>query len=1211
LPVRDRMCEQTLSAYRFTLWVVGDMKEQHGAAVYFPHAIQISAKNWRSHDLGALSQQIATHGIPEIIFFRQLSFKLNRGRPRGAALVHAGQLNLFASLQTVFRYLIDVVAEQQARGLLADALRQSGIDPAGETVRVVGTGFVELFPPSRVLDGTTSIDSWLGSADSHGEHKRIVLRELLLLKLASENPAVDSFRQILDDGVLISACSEYPRLVAAMTTSLSNGPKLPGFDMTLPDILLAPIKAAPGSLAGQVAYIREQWGTLLPPDLQETLIGALDILLEEERERGWGGGEPGPTHVLKFGHPAQPGPGFPPHGGGSVLAGYDYPEYEGFSSDADWMSNVVMMAKMVYVWLDQLSRQYGHPITCLDQVPDAELDRLAGAGFTALWLIGVWERSPASRHIKQICGNSDAIASAYSLYDYEIAADLGGWEALSNLRERARARGIRLASDMVPNHTGIYSRWVIEHPDWFIQTDYPPFPSYQFNGENLSSSENVTIQIEDGYWTKSDAAVVFRYVERHTGRTRYIYHGNDGTSFPWNDTAQLNYLLPEVREAVIQTILHVARNFPIIRFDAAMTLAKKHFQRLWFPIRGLGGGIPSRAEHGMSREEFDALFPVEFWRQVVDRVAVEAPDTLLLAEAFWMMEGYFVRTLGMHRVYNSAFMNMLVKEENAKYRQTIKNVLEFNPEVLKRFVNFMNNPDEKTAVEQFGTQGKYFGACMMMVTMPGLPMFGHGQLEGLREKYGMEYKCAYWDEPVDQGLMQGHRMWIFPLLHRRSLFSGSENFVLYDFHTENGVDENVFAYSNRVGEQRALVFYHNRYAATAGWIRESSPIAVKSGRDEPDLRRTTLAESLGLISGHGVYYAFRDAFSGLEFLRSGQEILEKGIYAELGEYEFHVFVDFRAIRDDSAGSWRDLCATLSGLGVESLEDERRQVRFAVLNSAFRTVLELVPTVSDNLLATLAASGPIMNESCGRFHAVVCEQAGKAGVVSPGKTPDMAKTISFLAELTLLKSSSQDVKGFLAAVRQRTDSVAGTRLLVSWMLLRGMSPDSLDSFGLDFTLRRCMGSVKVGRDMPETDDSAQLLRALLAYVFDGLVEKTNVFEDVFKIPSCNRYMLVHESGGVTWFNKERFEELTTWLFIIRLCDMASRRSSVRTLSAWCGASGHELQHLAELAAHAGYRTALFLSLIAPLTKSTATKRLNVTTKPLSTQRRNDATKSKKK
>src|SRR2546426_8010347 len=47
--------------------------------------------------------------------------------------------------------------------------------------------------------------------------------------------------------------------------------------------------------------------------------------------------------------------------------------------------------------------------------------------------------------------------------------------------------------------------------------------------------------------------------------------------------------------------------------------------------------------------------------------------SLLLAEAFWLMEGYFVRTLGMHRVYNSAFMNMMRDEENAQYRLVLKN----------------------------------------------------------------------------------------------------------------------------------------------------------------------------------------------------------------------------------------------------------------------------------------------------------------------------------------------------------------------------------------------------------------------------------------------------------------------------------------------------------------------------------------------------------
>ena len=449
-------------------------------------------------------------------------------------------------------------------------------------------------------------------------------------------------------------------------------------------------------------------------------------------------------------------------------------------------------------------------------------------------------------------GNPEAVASAYSLYDYEIAADLGGWLAYKDLRDRAWQRGIRLASDMVPNHVGIDGKWVIEHPDWFVQLPYSPFPSYSFNGPNLSQDERVGVYLEDHYYNRSDAAVVFKRRDHWTGDTRYIYHGNDGTSMPWNDTAQLNYLNPEVREAVIQTILHVARMFPIIRFDAAMTLAKRHFQRLWFPEPGSGGDISSRAEYGLTKAEFDAAFPEEFWREVVDRVAAEVPDTLLLAEAFWLMEGYFVRTLGMHRVYNSAFMHMLKKEENAKYRLVIKNTVEFDPEILKRYVNFMNNPDEDTAVEQFGKDDKYFGVATMLATMPGLPMFGHGQIEGFTEKYGMEYRRAYYDETPDEWLVRRHEREIFPLLHKRYLFAEVDNFRLYDFFSaDGGVNEDVFAYSNRSGDERALVIFHNKWADAKGWIRTSAAYAVKEADGNKRLEQADLAYGLGLPNDPG------------------------------------------------------------------------------------------------------------------------------------------------------------------------------------------------------------------------------------------------------------------------------------------------------------------------------------------------------------------------
>ncbi len=483
---------------------------------------------------------------------------------------------------------------------------------------------------------------------------------------------------------------------------------------------------------------------------------------------------------------------------------------------------------------------------------------------------------------------------------------------------------------------GIDSDWVHDHPDWFISLDQSPYPVYSFDGPELSSDPKVSIKLEDHYYNRTDAAVVFKHYDHQSGKTRYIYHGNDGTSMPWNDTAQLNYLNPEVREAAIQTILHVARQFPIIRFDAAMTLTKKHFQRLWFPQPGTGGDIPSRAEHAMSKQAFDQAMPEEFWREVVDRVAAEVPDTLLLAEAFWLMEGYFVRSLGMHRVYNSAFMNMLRNEENAKYRQLIKSTLVFDPEILKRYVNFMNNPDEKTAVEQFGKGDKYFGICTLLATMPGLPMFGHGQIEGYNEKYGMEYYRPYWDEQPDQGFVDAHRHNIFPILHRRKLFAEVADFRLYDFKpTEHEVNENVFAYSNAIGNTAALVIYNNHFGNATGWIKTSAPYLVKHGNDG-QLHTQNLAQALRLPENREGFLVMRDQVSRKSYLRPMHEVHDKGLYFALNAYERMVLTDFHVAYGEQ---YAQLHRHLQGRGVDNLEASLDDLQLQPLLQALDATLQ--------------------------------------------------------------------------------------------------------------------------------------------------------------------------------------------------------------------------------------------------------------------------------
>ncbi len=759
--------------------------------------------------------------------------------------------------------------------------------------------FTEEFPPLAVYRGEIAARHYLDMEMAGRSNRQSTLEEMLLLYLANANPALDPNRDLFDDTEL-KLHTNYTQIISNLQTYFGKQPAFGSGGETLFEALLAPVRRAPHSLQAQLEYMLERWGAILGEDFVTRILRSIDFVKEEGIRHTGPGGFGGDAPVLTF-------------------AGYNYTEYERFSQDKDWMPKLVLIAKNSFVWLDQLSRKYQRAITHLDQIPDEELEILRQRGITGLWLIGLWERSLASKRMKQLMGNPDAVASAYSLLDYEIAGDLGGWEALQNLRWRAWQHNIRLSADMVPNHMGIDSRWVVEHPDWFLSLPYSPYPNYTFNGVDLSNDNRVGIFLEDHYYDKTDAAVVFKRLDRWTGSARYIYHGNDGTSMPWNDTAQLDYSKAEVREAVIQTILHMARNFPIIRFDAAMTLAKKHIQRLWFPEPGAGGAIPSRSEYGMTRSQFDGAIPIEFWREVVDRVATEVPDTLLLAEAFWMMEGYFVRTLGMHRVYNSAFMHMLRDEDNANYRLVMKNTLEFDPQVLKRYVNFMNNPDEKTAAEQFGTLDKYFGVCTMLVTLPGLPMFGHGQIEGYREKYGMEYRYPKWNESIDEGLVRGHEWRIFPLMHRRYVFAEVDNFLLYDFYTPEGnVNEDVFAYSNRTGDphdavasERGLVVYHNNFADTRGWIKTSSAYMDKASGN---LVQKTLGEGLGL-PGAG-YAIFKDYVSGLEYIRSCQELVGKGLYVLLGGYRCHVFMDWRFVDGEQ---WEKVYMALNGSGVQSVQ----------------------------------------------------------------------------------------------------------------------------------------------------------------------------------------------------------------------------------------------------------------------------------------------------
>jgi len=1098
--------------------------------------------------------------IPNIRAARILAQKINQNRIRSGhpdKVVKAGDIASMGLIDEILHFVFLSYREQIDGNITRDALLHLDNIFTKDRVDKALYTFAEEFPVVDVYRNNITVEEYLKGVTSGVPNREIILEEMLLLWLANMNPAFSPFAEFFDDTRLKKE-TVYLYIIAALRELLDKKPRFGPYNQNLIDMLRSPAILVPYSLKGQLDYIREHWGFLLKRYARR-LLGTIDLITEESKITFMG---PGKAQIYDFKTAEM--------------------EAESFTPDKDWMPRLVLIAKNIYVWLDQLSKKYGYPITKINEIPGEELDILKNQGFSGLWLIGIWERSPASQRIKQLCGNPEAVASAYSLFDYQIASDLGGEEAYNNLRERAWSRGIRLASDMVPNHVGIYSKWVIEHPDWFISLDYNPFPWYSFSGPDLSHDDRICIQIEDHYYTKTDAAVVFRRLDKATGKEGFIYHGNDGTSMPWNDTAQLNYLNPQVREAMIETILYVARKFPIIRFDAAMTLTKKHYQRLWFPEPGGGGAIPTRAEYGMTQEEFNKHMPNEFWREVVDRVAQDAPDTLLLAEAFWLLEGYFVRTLGMHRVYNSAFMNMLRDEENGKYRTVMKNILEFDPEILRRLVNFMNNPDERTAVDQFGKEDKYFGICTLMVTMPGLPMFGHGQIEGYTEKYGMEYKRAYIDEKPDTYLIERHERQIFPLMHRRHIFAGVENFLLYDFFTEEGhVNEDVFAYSNRQGSQRALVIYNNRYNSTKGWIKTSAAFSQKTG-DSKKLVQRNLIDGLMFKPEDSSFIVFTEHVTGLTYIKTSREIDEKGLYVELGPYTCLVFLDFYEARDNDEISFSRLNAYLGGRGVHNLYEAMDELRKEDICHIFREVINT--KVFEELASILKASEEKL---------------------VPGDLTGITDTIRrrYVYFIDSLKGYVKEREGVESIQDGLVEVVVRDLVNLSevWRFKRDVTLpietrlytllSLILSWRLDYLLIQRLGLEKIlsdnlrdlGVEEGYMSDSMTIIDIFARYIkfLEHEVQKGPVYllKTLIKDNAVKVFIGVNLYRDVLWFSKERLEEFLWWLhMVVALVAYRGILEAKKSMEVYLKETDGIIEKIMEASQKSGYQFEGFIGLL---------------------------------
>jgi hypothetical protein len=382
-----------------------------------------------------------------------------------------------------------------------------------------------------------------------------------------------------------------------------------------------------------------------------------------------------------------------------------------------WPDLPVIYEVNTAVWLAELTRAAGEPVT-LASVPDSAWDAITPAGVDAVWLMGVWERSPAGlqlalanaallqsfREALPDLRRQDIIGSPYCVRRYAADQRFGGRSGLASARGALAARGVRLILDYVPNHVAPDHPWVTEHPEFFIQG----------GDDDLTS--------DPSGWLSVGGHV--------------LAHGRDPYFPPWPDVVQLNAFAAATRAATGQTLSDIAGQCDGIRCDMAMLMFNDIVAKTW------GSRAGQRPEQ-------------EFWPAVIAELRARHPETVLIAEAYWDTE-WTLQQQGFSFCYDKRLYDRILEADPPPVRGHLLANLSYQSRLLR----FLENHDEPRIAGQLPAVLAR-AAAVTIATLPGATLWHEGQFEGRHVRVPV-FLARRPDEPPDQELAA----WYRDLLHK-------------------------------------------------------------------------------------------------------------------------------------------------------------------------------------------------------------------------------------------------------------------------------------------------------------------------------------------------------------------------------------------------------------------------------------------------------------
>jgi hypothetical protein len=438
-----------------------------------------------------------------------------------------------------------------------------------------------------------------------------------------------------------------------------------------------------------------------------------------------------------------------------------------------WPQYPVIYEINTWVWLNELSRKYGRPIT-LATVPAEQWSRLSSFGFDAIWLMGVWERSPAGiaianrntglladfRRALPDFRPEDNVGSPYCIRRYVADEHLGGPEGLKAARRELARRGLKLIVDFVPNHVAPDHPWVLSHPEYFIQG----------TEEDLRREPASFAQVGG----------------------RVLACGRDPYFPAWPDVLQLNAFQPGLRQAVIGTLAEIADQSDGVRCDMAMLFLNSIFERTWGPRAG-----PQPA--------------TEYWQDVIGAVRRTHPDFLFVAEAYWDRE-WELQQQGFDYCYDKRLYDRL-EHDTAR---SVELHLGADPAYQDKLVRFIENHDEPRAASIF-SPAQERAAAVTITTLPGARLFHEGQFEGRKIKLPV-FLGRRPAEPVDADLQAFYET-LLNADFLEALREGNWQLCGRTGWPDNASFLNLVAWSWHSAEEHRLIVVNLSNAPAQGMVR--------------------------------------------------------------------------------------------------------------------------------------------------------------------------------------------------------------------------------------------------------------------------------------------------------------------------------------------------------------------------------------------------------